>query len=443
MTASFRRQLTYETQPGGASVSNYFNAASIGLESKEAREAAESGPPDWNQALDSVQYGCATLLGVPQNHVSIYHNTTAAIQRVFVRVGHVLARETATLFTTDVEYPGIIALADENWHGRIVMAEIGDLIWRNRFKHIEESIRRAFLVAKPDVVYLSHITRASGYRFPLETLLPYMKQINPRIVIIIDGAQAVGNIVVGPDILELVDFYVTSGHKWLSGRTTLGILYAPPMWRVSDPAQSYSRLSGSGGTGNLQALWSLNKALEEFIRTEPGMESGARMKMIADYNASLARQFVQKCRQRKLHLPLFVQDEQWRHSGIVPLINYPRAFAEALERDGKCAISWLRDEPWTTVEGGDAPGPRFLLRVHNGSQVVIRRTRFRDEFIGPPVPPNGVLRVCFHLYHGATDVAALADQIALALAEVERKANPSRTSEDRGVVRKSRKRNHE
>jgi selenocysteine lyase/cysteine desulfurase len=49
-----------------------------------------------------------------------------------------------------------------------------------------------------------------------------------RIMLVVDGAQAVGNISVGREVLSASDFYATSGHKWLLGKSSLGFLVSNP-----------------------------------------------------------------------------------------------------------------------------------------------------------------------------------------------------------------------
>ncbi len=127
----------------------FFNAAGTGLPSRESVHAVRDGGDGWEAAIGAVRTQAHQLLGVGEEHVTVFHNTTAGMQRVFLRIGHLLDSRNATLLTTDVEYPGTIAMADESWRGPMVIAEIADLIWQGRTDEVLDVLRKAFLLARP------------------------------------------------------------------------------------------------------------------------------------------------------------------------------------------------------------------------------------------------------------------------------------------------------
>jgi selenocysteine lyase/cysteine desulfurase len=100
--------------------------------------------------------------------------------------------------------------------------------------------------------------RTTGQVLSSETLR-YFREANPRVIIVLDGSQAVGNIVVDHDVLQHVDFYIGSGHKWLGGMPSSGFVWRrdATRWEVADPAQSLSYPGYLGGTGNAPAWISL------------------------------------------------------------------------------------------------------------------------------------------------------------------------------------------
>ena len=72
------------------------------------------------------------------------------------------------------------------------------------------------------MVFLSHIEYTSGLRMPIEQLGALCR---PRgIRLLADGAQTAGHIALDMERLG-VDFYATTGHKWLLGPDGAGVLY--------------------------------------------------------------------------------------------------------------------------------------------------------------------------------------------------------------------------
>lgn len=394
---------------GGCAAGRYFKSAWIGLESSSAREAAESGSPPWDQTLDAVRERCAAVFGARfgKEQVTLFHNTTAGVHRVLSRLQHIIGQDSLTLLTTDLEYPGVIAALDENWQGRLVIAEVGHLIWEQQGSLVPLALQNAFMLAEPDVLYLSHVARATGYELPVGSLLSFARALNPRLVIVLDGAQAAGNILVDSQIVNEVDFYLTSGHKWLGGKPTLGVVLSAPEWMLSDPSQSYSRKFGSAGTGIAEALRSFLKALEEFVDPHGLEDPRKRQGRIAAHNTYLAGVFADRVRHQE-EIPGTAPHRPT--NGIVTIPDVPEGIVMSLVHSG-FEVSWLSTEPWRTVEGGQAPGKqnRFLIRVDpRVDDVSIREARLRQTGVGPVFPPLGSMRACFHLYHGEDDVVALA-----------------------------------
>lgn len=410
----------------------FFNAASIGIVPTNSQaEADRRSSPEagvaWSDAVEEVRRGVGALLGVQSTYLTLYHNTTAGVQRIFTRLGHLVGRGTPTLLTTDLEYPGIMALADENWQGRLVVVEVADLIWQRKAHLVEAVLRKAVLLTRPTVVYISHISRASGYQLR-SSFLTFLRRTLPRIVIIVDGAQAVGNCTVSQDFLELSDFYVTSGHKWLCGLPTLGIVHAHDSWKIDDPAQGYSLASGSRGTGSLGSLLSLARSVEDLNGGSTGEAPASRGQAIAEHNVALAKEFVKLLKAARIRSVPSEQTEpkEWKWNGIVVLPSPSRDLRSELSL--KADFCTILDEAWRQrLLGGSARGCRFFLRLgldketkeiarwKNGSggperlEVGFRRVKLDEQT--SPFPPGGAIRFCFHYYHCLRDVRRLADSI--------------------------------
>lgn len=410
---------------------HFFNSAWVGLESLTACEAVVKAEGGWSEVVEEAKAQVGVLLQQPPHNITVFHNTTAGVQRIFLRLRHLLESSNPTLLMSDLEYPGIVSLVDENWQGRLVMAEVANLVWENEAALVEEALKHAIQIARPSVIYLSHVARTNGYCLN-EGVIDFIREVNPRAVIIIDGAQACGNIHVGKSFLDKIDFYVTSGHKWLCARPTLGLVCAHNRWKLPDPAQSYSMRSGSGGTGNLDALRSLIAAVQDFNGASTSQGSTDRMLTIEEHNRMLARGFSDAMKEfgwysvgaenEGLHSDSD-KSSLWRWSGIVAYRNFDKKVAQKLERDGnsncegefKTVQAFIEPEHWRDPSGGEAPGPRYILKCDPREETIVqmRPVTLRDEI--NPVPPSGCLRFCFHYYHSWEDVEFLLTSIKQAI----------------------------
>jgi cysteine desulfurase/selenocysteine lyase len=94
----------------------------------------------------------------------------------------------------------------------------------------------ALVTPKTKALGLTHVSNVLGTVNPVKEIIARAKAVNPALVAVIDGAQAVPHI--QADVRDLgADFYAFSGHK-LSGPTGIGILYgrlelleAMPPWQ--------------------------------------------------------------------------------------------------------------------------------------------------------------------------------------------------------------------
>ena len=101
---------------------------------------------------------------------------------------------------------------------------------------LHRGLVRAFNYVKPSVVFVSHLMRTTGQVLASETVR-YFREANPRVIIVLDGSQAVGNIVIQHELLQYVDFYVGLGHKWLGGMPSTGFVWRrqATRWRLQIP----------------------------------------------------------------------------------------------------------------------------------------------------------------------------------------------------------------
>jgi selenocysteine lyase/cysteine desulfurase len=417
---SIARHTFSSNEPNNAS--KYFDTASIGMQSETTTAFVNDRGANvaWTRAVDTVRRKFGHFLRVErEQNIGIYYNTTAAIQRVLVRLSRLLPHGIGTLLVTDIEYPGVFAAVEELWRGPVAVLQLSKLIWQpggTTDELLLAAFGRALRLVKPTVLYFSHIARTSGYTLPVDAIVSLVRQISPRTFVFVDGAQAVGNITVPAKLLEQVDAYVTSGHKWLCGMTTLGLLYArdAPVWGFDDPAQSYSLKTLSSGSGVIDVLLSFQKALEDF-----GGKDGSRTLQIELHNRGLAERFVSL-----LDNDLFdVQGIGSRRNGIV-----------AFQPQGYLG-SKVADYTFGTMESeylrlyGDK---RFLIDAQDAIPVL----RELNGEIAAETKGRNIRRASFHYYHSEEDVKRFADSLNLAAKAAQRKSVP----DDRGGSKAAHKR---
>ena len=81
----------------------------------------------------------------------------------------------------------------------------------------------ALVTERTKVLGLTHVSNVLGTVNPVKAIIARAKALNPGLVAVVDGAQAVPHL--KPDVQDLgADFYAFSGHK-LSGPTGIGVLY--------------------------------------------------------------------------------------------------------------------------------------------------------------------------------------------------------------------------
>ena len=81
----------------------------------------------------------------------------------------------------------------------------------------------ALVTPKTKVLGLTHVSNVLGTVNPVKAIIGRVKAVNPAVVAVVDGAQAVPHL--AADVRDLgADFYAFSGHK-LSGPTGIGVLY--------------------------------------------------------------------------------------------------------------------------------------------------------------------------------------------------------------------------
>jgi isopenicillin-N epimerase len=121
---------------------------------------------------------------------------------------------------------------------------------------------------------LDHITSATALVFPLERIVPALREGGARVLV--DGAHAVGQIPLDVPALG-VDWYVSNAHKWLWAPKGTAFLYASADVAASTRPNVVSHFIAMGfprafdftGTRDNSAWLSIPAAIAFFERLDP------------------------------------------------------------------------------------------------------------------------------------------------------------------------------
>ncbi len=207
----------------------------------EAGPAGPAGLAFGREIEEEARREAALLFNVDPADVLLTHGTTAGVNIVL----HGLAwRPGDVLLTTDLEHPGIKAPAG-------VLEERGVTVERVLIPpdaSVEQCMEavRAALAPPVRVLALSHIMFTTGLRVPAEEIVAAAHEAGA--LVLLDGAQTVGQIALDLAAMD-IDFYASSGQKWLLGPTGSGALYVRP-----DRRELLTPLFTRPGLGSRQGL---------------------------------------------------------------------------------------------------------------------------------------------------------------------------------------------
>lgn len=209
---------------------------------------------------EKTRSSVAGLIGCTADEVLLTRSTTNAMN--IAALGIDLARGDRVL-TTDSEHEG----GNAGWKyleqrrgiaiDRVVIAPENHDATR-----IVESFSAA-IRKETRVVSVSHVNFATGLRMPVREIVALAKSKN--ILTIVDGAQALGNVVV--DVKSIgCDAYAAPGHKWLLAPKGTGFLYinkdAATQIQPVEWTDGKTYVVGSAGIGSLPLIVGLGAAIE-------------------------------------------------------------------------------------------------------------------------------------------------------------------------------------
>nr|WP_207711451.1 aminotransferase class V-fold PLP-dependent enzyme [Sulfobacillus harzensis] len=202
----------------------YLNAGTLGPTPGTALAAAAAGELEWIEAgpgqhnhYVNAKDGVRRFAGrvesrMPGGVVSITENNSESLLRVFWGLRFEAGDE---IITTDQE------------HGAVLLALSSVMRRFDLTVHVVHVDSPGGLLAqvkeklngRTRLVVMSHVSCITGWQLPIRGVSELVSGW-PDCRLLVDGAQALGNVVVDPEALG-ADFYVFCGHKWMM---------APPGW---------------------------------------------------------------------------------------------------------------------------------------------------------------------------------------------------------------------
>ncbi len=162
----------------------------------------------------------ARFINAQSEEVIFTRNTTESLNLIAYALGRMIVEKKDEIATSVSEHHSNFVpwqqLAFENGADFKVIDidEHGDLL----VDPIDQVITK-----KTKVLALTHISNVLGVVNPIKKITAAAKAVNPDIIVVVDGAQAVPHIPV--DVVDLgCDFYAFSSHKML-GPTGVGVLW--------------------------------------------------------------------------------------------------------------------------------------------------------------------------------------------------------------------------
>lgn len=173
------------------------------------------------EEYEEVRKKMAKFLGARQESEIIFTSgTTAGINLVVRSWGEENIFESDEIVVTEMEHHSNLVPWQELAKRKKVLLkfiEVDDN-YKLNLNNLEKII-----TPKTKILALTQVSNVLGTVNPIKEIVKIARKINPKIAVLVDGAQAVAHMPVEVTDLD-VDFYVFSGHK-MYGPTGVGVLW--------------------------------------------------------------------------------------------------------------------------------------------------------------------------------------------------------------------------
>ncbi len=333
-------------------------------------------------AIEGSRASLAELLGCANpRHIVFTTGSEESLKNVLFC--HQLIPYGSRLLATDCEFFGIYRkIAAPRYQTDIAR------IWskRNKNEIVSEIVHS--VCDETRLLLVSHVCYNSGVVLPIRDICAEVKKKNPKVRVLVDGAQAVGQIPVSVDELGC-DFYAGDAHKWLVGPDQTGFLYVRENEHLEIiakdicsafavfPELNHDKGSRSGAIAF--ALAALAEALTPFL-------NGGILREVQESNRILAGRF---------------RDGISREAGVYYSVapKYDAALASSI-----VAITFANQD-----------NPRALLKViydellNEGIHCALMHNAPSDYASRINIPP--LLRFCFHYWNTDEEITTVIRQL--------------------------------
>ncbi|MBC7187348.1 MAG: aminotransferase class V-fold PLP-dependent enzyme [Calditrichaeota bacterium] len=335
-------------------------------------------------AVSNSRARLAQFIGCPDPvHLLFSTGSEGALKEVLF--AHQIVPWGSRILVTDCEFYGIYSkIAPPRYR-----ADVAPIAGKTKAQEIVNELV-ARLCPDTKLVLISHVCYNTGVALPVAEICRQVKAAQPQVLVLVDGAQAVGHIPV--DVAALgCDFYAGDAHKWLAGPDQTGFLYVRSATHLAiiardlsspfavHPSLNHDKGSRSGVVAI--SLAALGDSLEPFMDKEVFLRGHA-------YALELAEKFRARCaRELSDFLRVYPHPECEGRTAIVSLVlQQAAAGRQALER---------------LYEDLLAEGIHCALIGHTP-------VAYADEIKTPPM-----LRFSFSVWNTEAEVEALVQKLGL------------------------------
>ena len=179
-------------------------------------------------AYEAARQEVASLLHAKNaNEVIFTGNATEAINLVMYALGTEIVESGSRIATTIMEHHANFVPWQQlaiSKNASLTIVDVTDAYELDLLQKKNNDYDLTSVIDKNTrILALSHVSNVLGTVNPLKEIIRCARRINPSIIVVVDGAQAVPHLDV--DVVDLdCDFYAFSGHK-IFGPTGVGVLW--------------------------------------------------------------------------------------------------------------------------------------------------------------------------------------------------------------------------
>lgn len=201
-------------------VTTYYSEYSANIK-RGIYTISEKATEEYEKARETV----AKFIGADTNEVIFTRNTTEALNLVMYSLGTNVVSKGDEVVVSIMEHHSNFVPWQQLCLNTGATFKIIGINGDGRLDVFNKSVinLKQVVTKRTKILALTHVSNVLGTVNPIKEIVAEAKKINPEIIVVVDGAQAVPHLKV--DMKDLgCDFYAFSGHKML-GPTGVGVLW--------------------------------------------------------------------------------------------------------------------------------------------------------------------------------------------------------------------------